>query len=598
MSTVTYVVNGLAPGVDYNVSDGSLNIISTGNLSAAGSTAVTTITGPLYIGGSPASTNAYILLNGTLNVTGDTYIGYNGAGTFNQGGVVSDGNGGWITTDGGIHNTTNLYLGGAPDGTSGTGVYNPNTGTLNVTGNTYVGYNDPVGSTFNQWGGTHNTTNLYIGGGLSPDGTNTGSGTGTYNLNNGTLSVTGNTYVGYNDPSASGSTFSQYGGSYGTQTLYIGGNPDGTSGTSGTGTYTIVMGSLAANTAYVGYNGTGTFNQGYDPITGQTGDGSNTVTIANNLYIGGGLSPDGTSYGSGTGTYNLYNGSLSVGGTTYVGYNGTGTFNQTGGTHQTSNLYVGGSPDGTSGTGIYNLSGNGSLNVTGTTYVGYNGGIGTFNQSGSTHAAGSIIVGGTGTYNYSGGTITGALQNYGRVNMTGGAVGTPNTFGASVSNYAAFNVNQANVVFANAVTNNAGGIFTVNGSNVTFQGTFLNYGNLVSDPSTIIFKGIFTGGGTITASSGDTYEFVGAGDNTINLGPGGLTITNLILGPGVTLTLTGGGSLTVTTLTDPTGTDSGITGNFSAANYGKFSAVPIPGAIVLLGPGLLALVGLRRRLKG
>ena len=71
--------------------------------------------------------------------------------------MCSDGNGGCITTDGGIHNATNLYLGGGPDGTSGTGVYNLNNGTLNVTGNTYVGYNDPVGSTFNQWGGTHNT---------------------------------------------------------------------------------------------------------------------------------------------------------------------------------------------------------------------------------------------------------------------------------------------------------------------------------------------------------------------------------------------------------------------------------------------------------
>ena len=174
--------------------------------------------------------------------------------------------------------------------------------------------------------------------------------------------------------------------------------------------------------------------------------------------------------------------------------------------------------------------------MTGTTYVGYNG-TGTFNQTGGTHqttnptSAAAPTGQGPGTYNYSGGIITGALQNYGRVNVTGGAVGTPNTFGASVSNYAAFNMNQANVVFANAVTNNTGGIFTVNGSNVTFQGTFLNYGNLVSDPSTIIFKGIFTGGGTITASSGDTYEFLGAGDNTINLGPGGLTITNLISGP-------------------------------------------------------------------
>ena len=469
-----------------------------------------------------------------------------------------------------------------------------------MSNNTYVGYNDPVGSTVNQWGGSATTQKLYIGG---SDGT---SGTGTYNLYNGTLQVYNNTYVGYSDPSVQGSTFSQYGGANATQNLFLGGSDNGTSGT---GTYTLVYGSVMVyNNTYVGYNGTGAFNQGYDPSTGATGDGSSTVTIANNLYIGGGSSAGGTSPGAGTGNYNLNNGTLNVSGNTYVGYNDPSaagsTFNQQGGSVATQNLYIGGSPDGTSGTGTYNLN-NGALNVSGTTYVGYNG-AGTFNQSGGTHAASNILVGTGGTYNYSGGTIKGAFTNNGHVNVTGGTTAQPNHFAASVVNNAIFNVKGANVVFDNSLTNNSGATFTINGSHVTFQGAFVNYGNLVSDPSTIIFGSTFTGGtiGTITASNGDTYEFLGSvtGPVIFNVGTAGVTLPELLLGNGVTLDLEviGGGKLTINDLIDSSGSGLDITGDTTDLNvtsYGSSNPVPIPGALVLLGSGFAAFISARRRYR-
>ncbi len=225
---------------------------------------------------------------------------------------------------------------------------------------------------------------------------------------------------------------------------------------------------------------------------------------------------------------------------------------------------------------------------------------GTFNQQAGSLSAPSITNGGT--FNYSGGTITGAFQNGGTTTVTGGTALAPNMFGASVMNNSGGNftvgngLNSAYVTFMKAVTNNAGATFTIDNSYVTFNGPVVNNGTWITDPSTVIFKGIFTGqNGTITGSPGDTYEFLGSGANTINLGGNAITITTLVLGPGVTLNITDG-SLTVTTLFDPTGSNPGIPG-LTATNYSMFSAVPIPSAILLFGPGLVGLAAIRRRFK-
>src|SRR5208337_927601 len=104
----------------------------------------------------------------------------------------------------------------------------------------------------------------------------------------------------------------------------------------------------------------------------QTG-GSNTV--GNNLFV---------STQGGTGSYTLSDSGsgslLSVAGNEYIGYSGTGTFTQTGGSNTVgSNLFVGTQ----GGTGSYSLSG-GTHTVSGDLYLGNNAGAsGSYNLSDS-----------------------------------------------------------------------------------------------------------------------------------------------------------------------------------------------------------------------
>jgi uncharacterized protein with beta-barrel porin domain len=134
-----------------------------------------------------------------------------------------------------------------------------------------------------------------------------------------------------------------------------------------------------------------------------------TNTVDNNLTLG-------SQVGS-SGTYELSNsGSLEVKGDLNVGYSGTGLFKQTGGTNTVdNNLYLGkiapdlalGYPG---GVGTYELSKTGNLEVKGDLIVGYQG-TGTFNQTGGTNTVDNNLViasqpGSTGTYNFLGGSLS------------------------------------------------------------------------------------------------------------------------------------------------------------------------------------------------
>ena len=590
-------------------------------------------TGSLYLGYNQGGSGQYSLVSGTLTVSGATYIGYGGYGNFTQGQMY---NGDVpVVTDGGTVNTGNLYLAGGPVTGGGSvggttyqttqnfysgpayyytvgnsttvfvngaiGTYNLAAGTLNVGtatahANTYVGYTG--WGTFNQSGGTFtNTGDLVLGfasgvfqvtngtsytdpnnseGTVTPQTvTGTFASTGCYNLSGGSLQVKGDTYVGYGGTGTftqgvsrdnAGNVTDVPGSTFQTDNLYLGylagtpGTPTttGTTGTpgftAGNGNYTLANGSLTVNGAtYVGYGGQGSFTQGQIWNNGTTQAANGGTFTTGSLYLG---------YNPGaSGTYTLANGSLTTG-ATYVGYNGSGTFNQSGGTHTTGNLSIAG---GTSGYGNYNLSG-GTLSAT-------------------------TIVN-KGTFSYSGGTVTGSLQNNGYVSVTGAPV-TPNTFGASVTNNGNFNVNAANVIFAGTVTNNAGGFFGINFSNVTFGGSVFNYGSWFTDPSTITITGDFTQEGVLHASSGDTFEFT-SGSHVITLGGGGTYIPTIILDPGAILILEPG-TLFYTTLTNNGGTID-FNGGFLVFETAP-SAVPVPAGLLLLGPGLLALTGIRRRTR-
>ena len=167
----------------------------------------------------------------------------------------------------------------------------------------------------------------------------------------------------------------------------------------GVGTYTLgngftVPSLTVSNNEIVGYSGTGTFTQfsGSDTVGGQ-------------LFV---------SFSAGNGTYNLSGGQLNVNGadshraSEFIGFTGTGLFNQSGGTHTVGgfsgpgDLDIGGASNGSNATGTYLLSSSTSsatLNVTGSEYLGQGTGAavtsGTFNQSGGNHTVGyTLFVGG------------------------------------------------------------------------------------------------------------------------------------------------------------------------------------------------------------
>ena len=113
-----------------------------------------------------------------------------------------------------------------------------------------------------------------------------------------------------------------------------------------------------------------------------------------------------------------------------VGYNGgTGTFTQSGGTNQVGSLAnaIIGWDSGSVGT--YTLNG-GSYSATNNTYIGLSGGTGTVTVNGGSFAAYNLLVGGngaaSGTLNLNGGTLSVANNFYvnsnGTLNLNSGGI--------------------------------------------------------------------------------------------------------------------------------------------------------------------------------
>jgi len=163
---------------------------------------------------------------------------------------------------------------------------------------------------------------------------------------------------------------------------------------------------------YVGNSGRGTHVQssGTNLIDSQLMVGRNAGSVGNYQFSGGTISAGYVEvgvYAGSTGTFAQSGGLLEVGIEEYVGYFGTGTFNQSGGTHTmaaNTNVFIG-HVDGAVGT--FNLSG-GSYSSD-LVYVG-NAGQGTFIQTGGTHTVGrDLILGnkatGIGTYTLSDGNL-------------------------------------------------------------------------------------------------------------------------------------------------------------------------------------------------
>jgi hypothetical protein len=449
---------------------------------------VNAVTNGLSVGLNSGSTGTYNLIGaGTLSA-GYGYIGHNGTGTFTQ--------------TGGTNTVTNtLYVGTNP---GSTGTYSlSGTGQLSAS-HEYIGFLSSTANAFNQTGGFNSVVSLNLGYNSGSNGTyslsgtgqlSAGSesvgyyGTGTFTQTGGTSTLTGILYLG----TYSGST-----GSYslsGTSQLsvglaeYIGLNGAGifahtagkhtvaseiSVGHSGgsTGTYSLSgTGQLSARDEYIGYAGTGT-------LTHTGGTNTITSTVTSSLYLG--------LNSVGAGTYNLSGTGQLTAVNEYIGYSGTGTFTQSGGTNAVTNTLTIAANPGSSGT--YNLQA-GTLTAG---VIQVNSG-GTFNQTG-----GSLN---TGAFNQTGGTVKGSLQNNGAFTYTSG------TFEGRLVNYGMANFN-ANFVAGNGMENNtslsvgAGRTITLNGAGLTNNGLISLAGGVLNGDGQIMNNNVMSGYGTIGGTGG------------------------------------------------------------------------------------------------
>jgi hypothetical protein len=450
----------------------------------------------LYGGHLFGSTGFYTMGSGATFNTATSFedIGFNGLGYFNQAGGVHTLTGSSYLTLGYNANSTGNY-------TLGSGA------TLAVTNSyEYIG-NSGTGN-FNQTGGVNSIT----GTGAFILGFHAGA-TGSYTLGGGTLVSTNSyEYIG----NGGVGNFNQTGGTNslsGSSRLYLAAQGGST------GNYTLGGGLLSAvnSPEYIGLASQGNFNQ-----TGGTNSVSSTISSSALLSVG-------TNPG-GSGTYSLSAGLLNVtNGNEVVGDLARGNLIQSGGSNTYANLYLG---NGAAASGSYSLSG-GILKGTSGQYIGYLG-TGDFNQSG-----------GTNSYNQSGGTggfsVAYGVASTGTYTLSAGMLSVNTAENIGVQGHGSFNqsggTNSFNFAPAYLVlgnSNSATGSYTLsNGALNAGLGEFVGYSGLGSfnqsgGTNTFIggyplILGYFAGGTGNYALSGGMFnangspEYVGqSGAGTFN----------------------------------------------------------------------------------
>lgn len=575
------------------------------------------------VGGTPSRQGTYNLSGGDLLVKGNTIVGKG-----NDGFTSEPGGLGFFNHTGGSHTVTgDLFVGGFGVEAGGTGTYTLDlAGGLLVQGSMVVGQDggpvSPGTGTFEVKGGSATIENFLTVG----EGAN---GIGTLAISGGTL-TTGNAIIGLN---GSG-TATQSGGLYQTGFLNVGGG--GFSGT-GSGSYTISAGTLTiANDLVLGNDvgGTGSVTQTGGSVSvnsaafglfinnGSYVQSGGTLAIANDSFVGdvasgsftenGGSQTVGRDLVVGTqtgvlGTFTLQSGTVGVTRDTVVGRDGDGTINQSGGTLTTGRVILG---QNAGGSGAYNLSG-GTLNDD--AIVG-DAGVGTFTNSGGAHnVTGNLILGnqstGSGTYNLSGTgstTVSAAVRvgnlGTGEFNQSGGSLsaagmdvnvgstvafsgGTFNLNGGTLSNVGSVTLSGTGTrTIQGGVKNNA--TFVINNTSAVFEGLVNNNGSFASNASSNLFLGNLVVGasGFLTGGLADVFtvngNFInGSTENTswntasstlrfMTLGTHQFALAGLDLGTGIgglndnfawgNLTLASGAGLNLT---------DGVSGNASTALY-------------------------------
>jgi fibronectin-binding autotransporter adhesin len=307
---------------------------------------------------------------------------------------------------------------------------------------------------------------------------------GTYNWNAGAFNAN-SVYVGY----LHSGTFNQLGGNFANNsgTLSLGNSA------SGSGTYSLgTSSSLTLFSENLGLSGSGTFTQngGTNRLVG-----SSSVAYAN-LTLG--------ANSGGWGTYNLAGGLLDSTSAAQenIGGAGGGTFLQTSGTHNGQAFYI-------NNNGSYFLQG-GQLNSAGTVWV--NGGQ--FSQSGGTAAVfEAYILSGSASLSGTGSLASSYDVFYGPFTQSGGT----HTVSNAIENYATLALSGSSSLMSAAylqsakLLNLSGGSLQINGG-LQFTGTLNGLNGKVS----------ISGSNSIFDFSGGTVVNMTAGSLTI--GPGSLVI--------------------------------------------------------------------------
>jgi hypothetical protein len=362
------------------------------------------------------------LVTPTLAIVGDV-----GTGVFNQ--------------SAGVHDATTLILGYSNTNATG-GTYNLSGGTLNTAVGLGIGggtFNHSGGSQtaaalnigfLAGATGTYSTSN---GASLTVPGLSTfgSAGTGVLNVTGGAVDLRGGLQLGITSTGAGSVNVS--GGLALAPSVFLGGTD---AASFGKGTLHLTGGAMTVAGSVKSWNANSTITLDGGTLSAAQLDLSDFARLKFNK---GTLSLSGPGTTTGTGSLqvglvagaaavNLTGGTLSVPGNTLLGQLGSAaTFTHSGGTFSTALLSVGAGSSGT-----YALSGTAALTTT-DTYVGQNG-SGTFNQSGGSHAATRINVASattaTGAYNLDGGTVNATdLHLGGSVFGNGGAGSADLTFG-------------------------------------------------------------------------------------------------------------------------------------------------------------------------
>jgi hypothetical protein len=256
----------------------------------------------------------------------------------------------------------------------------------------------------------------------------------------------------------------------------------------------------------------------------QTG-GTNTVNGENHMYIG---------YASGSiGTYKLSGtGSLTATASELAGVDGKGTIAQSGGTNTTKGLELGVS----TGTGTYNLSA-GSLSSNAAEYVG-NAGTGIFNHDGGTNTVGGAnhmyigySAGSRGQYNLSGtGSLSASgfefvgIDGMGTISQSGGTNSTSGLVLGVRSGTGVYNLNAGSLSSSISESVGGSGTGTFNqsgGTNTVAANNNMYIGNAAGS------FGVYNLSEAGSLSVGSVEQVGGLGTGTFNQ-TGGTNSTNTL----------------------------------------------------------------------